>query len=128
MTDRGGPAGDSPRWNHRLSVSDCFVHDPGEEAGGGHPVAAGLNPPDPETVALVDFDGTPFASFGPFPDPVVRAEGLDVEASLGLNVVALQVDEALADLLTSQDLIGTLGRMGHGGVLKEGRNLGSRNR
>ena len=128
MTDRGGPAGDSPRWNHRLSVSDCFVHDPGEEAGGGHPVAAGLNPPDPETVALVDLNRAILASSCSFPDPVVRAQGLDIETSLGFNVVAFQIDKALSDLLTSQDLIGTLGRMGHGGFLEEGRNLGSRNR
>ena len=128
MTDREFAGGDSPRWNHRLSVSDCFVHDPGEEAGGRQPVATGLNPPDPETVALIDLDGAVFASFRSFPDPVVRTEGLHVESSVGFNIVALQVDEALADLLTSQDLIGTLGRMGHGGVLKEGTNLGSRNR
>ena len=128
MTDRGVPAGDSPRWNHRLSVSDCFVHDPDEEAGGGHPVAAGLNPPDPETVALVDLNRAILASSCSFPDPVVRAQGLDIETSLGFNVVAFQIDKALSDLFAAQDLIGALGRMRHRGFLEEGRNLGSRNR
>ena len=91
-------------------------------------MAAGLNPPHPEAVTLVNFDGTPFASFCSFPDPVVRPQGLYLEASLGFNVVALQIDKALADLLAAQNLIRALGGMRHGGSLKEGRNLGSRNR
>lgn len=90
------------------------MHDPGQEAGGRQPVTAGLNAPDPETVALIDLDGTVLTSFRSFPDSVVWAERLHVETSLGFNIVALQIDEALADLLTAQDLIGALGRMGHG--------------
>ena len=113
MTDRGFAGGDSPRWNHRLSVSDCFVHDPGEEAGGRQPVATGLNPPDPETVALIDLDGAAFASFGSFPDPVVRSEGFDIVAPSGFHIVAFEIDEAFAHLLAANDFVGAFGGVRH---------------
>ena len=76
------------------------MHHPGNEAGGRQPVAACLDPPYPETVALVDFNSPPFAATCALPNPEIRTLRFNIISSFALNVVALEVDETFADLFT----------------------------
>lgn len=89
------------------------MHDPDEEPGDGLPVATGLDPPDPETIPLVDFDRATLAAAGALSHPVVRAVGFDVVAAVAFEVVGLHVDDALAHGLASDEFVGWFGGVGH---------------
>ena len=98
--------------------SDHLVHQPGDKPCSRQPVAAGFDPPDPEPVALVDFNCAPLTAPRAFPDPEIGSLGLDVIPAAALDVVALEVDEALPNLFSPQKCVGSLGWVGHWRILK----------
>ena len=107
---RGGVQGEFP---DLIRASYCLLHDPGDEAGSGKPVAQGLDEPHPEAIALIDLEGPVLAAPGSFPDPVVRSEGFDIVAPSGFHIVAFEIDEAFAHLLAANDFVGAFGGVRH---------------
>ena len=115
---KGGLAGEnSPRLIQQPPLSNRLVHYPSNEAGSRQPVATGFDPPDPETVALVDFNCPPFTSAGALPNPEIRTLCLYVISSLALDVVEFEVDEAFPDLFAPQECIWSFGGVRHGVIL-----------
>ena len=115
---KSGLAGkNSPRLIQRPPLSNRLVHYPGNEAGSRKPVATCLDPPDPEPVALVDFNCPPFTSAGALPNPEIRTLCLYVISSLALDVVEFEVDQAFPDLFAPQECIWSFGGVRHGVII-----------
>ena len=93
------------------------MHHPGNETSSRQPVATCLDPPGPETVALVDFNCPFFTSAGTLPDSEIRTLRLYIIPLLTLDIIAFEVDEAFPDLFAPQECVWSLGGMGHMAIL-----------